>query len=200
MFGFPKGDIVIFDFEWTSWPGSMAFNFKRPHEHRELVQIGAVLTEAETGKVPIKKSFESMIVPRFNPRLSDYFVGLTGITQEKVDTEGVPFPHALSKFYKFCKGLTCWSVGKDDAVVLDENCKIWDINCPFFGPETFFDIRDRLIAQGILAEKYNSGNLTEIFGEPSVHPRHQGIADVLTVVDALRMLAEGKNIVPEAKK
>jgi len=199
MFNLPD-EVVIFDLEWTSWQYSMGFKFRRPGEHREIVQIGAVRTETKTGKFPLLEKFECMVMPSINPKLSKYFIELSGITQEQIDGKGEFFPEAIKKFWDFSGLYPCWSWEKDDAVVIGENCQIHDLPCPFFGPESFFDLRDIFWPLGIKAENYNSGNLTEIFGQKSKHRRHQGIDDTLTIIDALRMLAEGKKLTSQAKK
>ena len=41
-----KGKIVVFDLEYTAWEGSMGRCWSEDWEHREIVQIGAVLVDA----------------------------------------------------------------------------------------------------------------------------------------------------------
>mgnify|MGYP003746969009 FL=1 len=40
---FLENKAVIFDLELTSWPGINERNWSRPNEHREIIQIGAVI-------------------------------------------------------------------------------------------------------------------------------------------------------------
>ena len=54
---------------------------------REIVQIGAVRLNPETLKPAAE--FDMLITPRLNPILSDFFVQLTGITNEELAKRGV---------------------------------------------------------------------------------------------------------------
>ena len=82
MFGLPK-KVVIFDIECTTWEGAAARDWSGPGEHRELVQLGAVLVE--TDRFAEKAAFSMLAKPRINPVLSKYFINLTQITQEQVN-------------------------------------------------------------------------------------------------------------------
>ena len=79
---------VVFDLEFTAWPGSIQSQWSRPGEFREVVQIGAVRLSPRTLK-PVEE-FEMLIIPRLNPVLSDFFVQLTGITNEALTRRGCP--------------------------------------------------------------------------------------------------------------
>ena len=41
-------EVVVFDTEFTAWQGSMERGWSGPGEHKEIVQIGAVLLDART--------------------------------------------------------------------------------------------------------------------------------------------------------
>ena len=97
---FKEDKALIFDLEFTSWPGSNERNWSLPEEDREIIQIGAIKIEL-TGKMRELDSFQILVRPLKNPILSDYFVDLTGITQDKVEKNGVLFPVALSQFVNF---------------------------------------------------------------------------------------------------
>src|SRR3989338_11023344 len=112
MFGLPP-TIVVFDTEYTSWEGAQARKWSGPNEYREIVQIGAVRVDAST---PDFKEVDSLLIyvkPVKNPTLSQYFIDLTGITQETVDTRGVTLAEAVQKFYTWSAGYTCYSWGLD---------------------------------------------------------------------------------------
>jgi inhibitor of KinA sporulation pathway (predicted exonuclease) len=83
-FIFDEKTLVVFDLEWTAWPGSFERDWSGPGELREIIQFGAVKADvannlAETGH------FECFARPTVNPILSDYIIALTGITQPDVD-------------------------------------------------------------------------------------------------------------------
>ena len=106
-----KGKMVVFDLEYTAWDGSLANNWSRPGEHREIVQIGAVKLDATDGMVELD-SFECLVMPKNNPILSDYFIELTGITQDRVDSHGVSFSEMLSLFEAFVM-MSLWQFPMD---------------------------------------------------------------------------------------
>ncbi len=96
--GLPE-KIIIFDTEFTSWEGSMERDWDGENEFKELVQIGAVvfdtrtLQEVDTCNVYTK--------PARNPLLSEYFIHLTGITQEVLDTQGVDIEKGIMNFVEW---------------------------------------------------------------------------------------------------
>ena len=127
---FRADTITVFDTELTSWPGSVDHNWRRPGEHREIIQIGAVKVLPNEDFREIE-SFQTYVRPAVNPKLSDYLVNLTGITQEIVDSKGIPFPTALKAFLDFLgetPGEICCN-GVDDEV-LKENCILNGIPYP----------------------------------------------------------------------
>ena len=86
-----KGDdlaIIVMDLEWTAWEGSWQRHWSGPGEEMEIVQIGAVKL-ADTSGLEELDAFEILVRPRINPKLDGYFTDLTGITQDRLDREGV---------------------------------------------------------------------------------------------------------------
>jgi inhibitor of KinA sporulation pathway (predicted exonuclease) len=108
---------VLFDTEFTAWPGSMANRWLAPGEFREIVQIGAVKIDART-LTPVEE-LAILVRPRFNPMLSEYFVTLTGITDEAVKERGVDFRKAYDRFAAFVRDDTMAAFGRDDLVLID---------------------------------------------------------------------------------
>jgi len=104
--------IVIFDLEFTAWEGSVASRWSRPGEYTEVVQIGAVKLAADSLKE--LDSFEMLVKPRINPKLSDYLVALTGITNERLEAFGVDFITAYRAFLDFVGDGAIWAFARDD--------------------------------------------------------------------------------------
>ncbi len=187
MFGLPT-EIVVCDFEWTAWPGCLQHGWIPP-EYREIVQMGAAIVRADTSDFSELDTFVILVKPNRNPVLSDYFINLTGITQEEVDRNGVSFPEALQRFHRWCGSRSLYSFGKDDPVVLSENCELSDVKFPF-DLSKFFDIRETFSRFGIPAEDYSSGTILEAFGKRTIRPAHNALNDVLTIIDGLRELSK----------
>ena len=100
-------------------------------------------------------SFSTLVKPRKNPKLSDYFVQLTKITQQQVDAEGKPFELALQDFLAFAEGgvLPVWGYGKSDGAVMEETARVQDVE---------FN-RDAIFANGL-------NNIRPIFGRCGLEP------------------------------
>lgn len=188
----PSADaLVVWDTEFTAWPGSQERGWTAPGEHRELVQIGAVALDA-TADLKEIATFERIIQPKINPRLSDYFVDLTGITQERVDREGVPFPGALDGFAGFVNRWSggIGSFGRDD-IVLDENCALHGIALPV-ARHRFQDLRPALEA-AISQKGMMSSELPRFVGLPVPAQAHDALADARAIASVLRHYRREEN-------
>ena len=121
---------VIYDMEWTSWSGFAAHNWKQPGRYPEIIQIGAVRLDI-ADDFRETAAFQCFVRPKHNPQLSDYIINLTGITQEVIDHEGVPFPDALANFVGFVGDdiEALFSFGRDGAIV-QRNCDLMGIDFP----------------------------------------------------------------------
>jgi len=181
--------IIIFDTEYTAWPGSMKRNYNLPNEHRELVQIAALRLDTISWRV--LSVFSVYIKPAINPILSPYFIRLTGITQCTVDQHGLPFKQALRLFTKFVGDTSCYSFGFD-ARVLRKNCRLLSIPYPL-APRQCHDIRRYFISYGIPAKKYTSGTIVKAFGRTKSRQAHNALNDCRTIVDGLKLLNKMKS-------
>ena len=188
---FTEDKAVVFDLEFTSWPGSNERNWSLPNEDREIIQIGAVKIET-TGDMREVDSFQILVRPLKNPILSDYIVNLTEITQEKVEKEGVLFPLALSRFINFIgeHPIDILSNGGDEEVI-EENCQIHNI--PFlsiFKKSTDLKIYFSEVL-GISRKDCISGRLPSLCGLDSHEKQHDGLGDARSISQALRYLRMG---------
>ncbi|SVD30168.1 uncharacterized protein METZ01_LOCUS383022 [marine metagenome] len=188
---FTEDKAVVFDLEFTSWPGSNERNWSLPNEDREIIQIGAVKIET-TGDMREVDSFQILVRPLKNPILSDYIVNLTEITQEKVEKEGILFPLALSRFINFIgeHPIDILSNGGDEEVI-EENCQIHNI--PFlsiFKKSTDLKIYFSEVL-GISRKNCTSGMLPELFGLNNHEKQHDALGDARSISQALRYLRMG---------
>ena len=117
-----RSTAVVFALEFTAWEGSVAHNWSRADEKKEVVQIGAVKLDAQDLK--ILDSFEILLRPRFNSNLSEYFTQLTGVTNEKLSVRAVDFVSAYRSFLEFVGNARLWAFGRDDLVLI-ENLKLY---------------------------------------------------------------------------
>ena len=178
--------IVIFDTEFTTWEGAMERGWSGPNEHREIVQIGALL--AETENFTELDSFNVFVKPKINPKLSEFFIELTGIAQEMVDDKGIDFKDALEKFHRFARDYPLYSWGgTGDPAVIRENCEMNSIAFPF-EEARFFSSSAVFETRGVSTEGYTSGTIVKALGK-EVHQRgHNALNDVRTTLEGLKQL------------
>lgn len=177
--------IVIFDTEYTSWPGALERGWNGPGEHREIVQIGGVLLDRNGEEVA---AFAELVRPIVNPALSQYFVDLTGITNGDVEAHGAALADVLQQFVTFCSrsSIVC-SFGTDDEVI-QENCALIGLKNPM-ADTTVGDIRSCLCEiAGVRTDATDCSRLPLAFGLPQQSQRHDALADARAVASVLRHL------------
>jgi len=166
---------VVMDTEYTTWPGAQERRWKGPGERREILQIAAIKIAAEGREL---ERFLRYVKPVFNPILSEFTVELTGITQEKVDSDGMPFMAALAEYNEFVGGLDCWCYGRDDAI-LKENADWFGAD---FHARLYFDARSLVAAAGHDPADWSSGSVHQLVGAPRPGAReHDALDDCMSL-------------------
>lgn len=153
-------------------------------EFKEIVQIGAIRVEtenfAELGNLSL------YVKPVKNPILSEYFMRLTGITQEEVDGSGIGFPEALRKFSEFAGESKLYSWGGDHEV-LRENADMQGIGFPFMAGK-LFDIREIFRKNGVETRGYMSSTIPRAFDTEPPPLGHNALNDARSIAYGLRLL------------
>lgn len=180
--------VVLLDLEYTAWEGSLARKWSEPDEHMEIVQIGAIRLDRST--LVEQSSFEVLVRPRVNPVLSDYFVSLTGITNEQLAACGVDFEAAYDLFKAFRGKDEIYAFGHDDHV-WQENIDLYGLDRRAFGFEVK-DIRDWFDTVGANVRAVTSGEVAGHFGAAFDGLAHQAVSDVRSVAAGIRhLVAQG---------
>jgi inhibitor of KinA sporulation pathway (predicted exonuclease) len=182
--------MVIFDLEYTSWVGAQERGWTGPGEFREIVQIGAVRVDPVT--LAVDGEFEALVKPVRNPRLSEFFQQLTGISQDAVTERGVDFADALDGFLKFCDGGYALSYG-NDMVILGENLILqYPPERRTAGPlPPFVNIRPYLNRVLPLTVPLAAGSLAGALGRPGpIESNHDALEDCHSILETLRYLRE----------
>lgn len=166
---------IIMDTEYTTWPGARERRWKGQNERREIIQIAALKFDDQGREV---SRFLRYVKPVFNPILSELTIELTGITQEKVEAEGVPFLQALAEYVEFAEGLDAWCYGRDDAILRE--------NAEWFGEDyvarLYFDARSLVAAAGHDPADWSSGSVHQLVGAPRPGEReHDALDDCLSL-------------------
>jgi len=174
---------VVFDLEFTAWESSMANQWLRPGEFKEIVQIGAVKVDSAfaTGEL-----LDVLVRPRLNPVLSPYLEQLTGITNEELRSRGVDFADAYRAFTDFAGGLPIIAYGRDDLVFVD-NLRLYGIkNAPPLPP--YINIVPWMGEQGVDVRGLHSCDVGPMAGVPFSGHKHNGLDDARSVAAGIRML------------
>jgi inhibitor of KinA sporulation pathway (predicted exonuclease) len=130
------GLMGILDLEFTAWDGSLSRQWSAAWEWREIVQIGLLLVDAKNGFTAVDET-ELLIKPNRNPDLSDYFVALTGITQDRVDRDGRPFAESLAALAPLVETADRIVFNGKDGEILRENCEMNQVAFPWDGGRWF---------------------------------------------------------------
>lgn len=176
------GPLVVLDLEWTAWEGSTQRGWSGPGELREIVQAGAVRLNAGFRE---QAALEILIRPRSNPLLSEYFTTLTGITQARVDAEGVDVAQGLADLQSFIgdAAIVC-SNGRDREVV-EENCRLFGL--PSLSFARWLDVRP-LLCETSGDPTQVSGAVAQLFGLEPAGSAHHALSDARNVAAVLGLL------------
>ena len=181
----PK-EFVLFDLEYSAWEGSQERNWSGPGEHREIIQIGAIrVVASDLSEID---SFLEYVRPEKNPKLSEYIIQLTGISQTNIETRGIPFSDALRRFEKFIGNSQAYSWGRD-VDVLNENCELLGATTSLH-PEQFIDLHTSLapilLAENVDIAVYSSGTLIQAFSDAPSLRAHDALNDTRNLLRVLR--------------
>lgn len=175
---------VIYDTEYTAWQGSIARNWQGPGEHREIVEIGAICIDsrslAELG------AFSVLVRPQKNPILSDYFVGLTGITNDLLASAATGFAEALARFDRFVGVHSIYAYGRDDHAMA-ETASLQKVA---FNPARWHtnNLRDWFAKAGLDIARLHSSDLAAACGASNMARAHRALDDARAIAVAIRAL------------
>lgn len=190
---------VVFDLEFTSWPGSLDQDWALPGQFREIVQIGALRIDEDCRVV---EEYEALVRPVFNPQLSPYVIELTGIDQSAVDRDGLAPADALGEFLGFCQAQTVLSYG-NDMVVLGENVG-WarsrgeTMTNGILDP-SFLNVRPWLNACAPTTSSANVGRLWDVLDlpKPAAGGEHSALFDCYSFVAAIKHICAAGASLPQ---
>lgn len=162
---------VIIDTEYTTWPGALESGWAEPWQHREIVQIGAILVDADFREI---SALDLMVRPIINRYVSKLFTEITGIHQSQVDT-GVRFQEALRIVRQFGADWSVIVMNADEAV-FRENCHINGLEYPYGA--SWHRLRPFLESRGVDLTARSSGDLHLLTDTPLIGHTHNALHDV----------------------
>ena len=89
---------IIFDLEWNQGP-------EEEQSVGEIVEIGAVKLDDRFETVDELRLY---VKPFLYPKLHNRIAALTGIRQQDLQTQGLPFPEAYARFADWCGEECVW--------------------------------------------------------------------------------------------
>lgn len=186
MTNYPQKAATIFDLEFTAWEGSLKRRWLGPGEFTELVQIGAVKLDPVTFE-PLGE-FEILVKPRLNAVLSDYLVGLTGITNEEMAARGVDFLDAYRRFVDFVHGGRMIAFGRDD-LIFEGNMRLYGIKDAPPMP-AYTNVIPWLVKQGFDLYGKHACDVGPLAGVAFEGHLHNALDDARSVAAGIKALVE----------
>lgn len=194
---------IVFDCEFLTGEGSPARFWCGPYDPDPVIaQIGLVRIGL-SDDFPILDTSRSYVIPRdrhgMRVALDPFFIGLTGITEQDIEREGVSLKTALEDAKSFAAGATLWSWGKDEFNMVAISCYVEGIAPPI--PVTQFGNACALLLEAGMPyddiKKTRSNRLADYYGLE--HPPlrgHDALDDALSVVYVLQHLLRRKSLKP----
>ena len=198
---------IIFDTEFTSWEGCLK-NGWQGNQKKEIVQIAALKVSDD---LTIIDKFNQFCRPEINPVLSDYFIKLTGITNEIITQNGLPFAKVFANFKKFVGKDVCFShswgtvlTDKADGNIIDENIELYHLSTvndlAYYNIAAIFkqvyqknNINITSQSSGQIAKLLNTENQLKCYGVDE----HYALYDVYSILAGLKFLQ--KDVLPLIK-
>lgn len=183
-------ELVFFDLEVTSWPGTFERGWSGLSEHREVIEFAAIRLHNDPALEPIK-AWAHFVRPLHNPKLSDYITNLTGISQRNIDEAGLSFPDALASFERFVGPTAIVMSHGGDGNILRENAALHGISLGL-EVERFLDIHPALITAsgevaGTAISDYALNKTGPALDDPAL-AAHRGLGDVTRLIEAVKQM------------
>ena len=172
-------DIInVVDIESTCWSKD------KPHLNiSEIIEIGISELEVASGEI---LSSESIYVYPKNSEVSEFCYNLTGISQEKLNSEAINFDSAcylLQQQYK-SKQRVWASYGYYDLSMFDEQCYRENINYPFGGKH--INVKTLFALKYKLKKEVGMADALKILKFPLEGKHHSGKDDSYNISKILR--------------
>lgn len=167
---------IVLDMEWNQpWPGSPSSKKVLPVQIRgEIIQIGAVRVSEDQ---QVQDEFQVMIRPKYYRHLNRRVSKLTGIKENRLRDEGVPFPEAIEAFKAWCgEDIIFLTWGFDDIGILRENLQLFGLETHWtqrwYNAQMIFNAQ----TDGSTSQKALKTAM-EIFGIEATRPAHDALGD-----------------------
>ena len=176
-----KPYFAVIDFDATGWE-------EENRADQEVIEVGCVTVDRATTE--ILDEFRTFIRPVRYPELSEFCIGLTGITQRDVDTAPT-FPYALGMLVDWLGdplACTFCSWGEFDRYILRSACRYHRVPYPF--DDEYIDLKPLFVEQ-FSGRPVPMQKALDILGIPHTGRLHRALDDARHIALILQnMLAE----------
>lgn len=169
---------LVIDFEATCCDKGTV-----PREQMEIIEIGAVMVEADNYQVV--NEFQSFVRPVRHPKLTAFCTDLTSIHQQDVDNAPV-FQDAITSFktwlYQYSNFVFC-SWGDYDVKQLRQDCDFHKVPYPISAPH--LNVKRLMAERQQLSKKPGLGEAVRLAGLEFSGTHHRGIDDARNIARLL---------------
>ncbi|WP_029407160.1 exonuclease domain-containing protein [Thiomicrorhabdus sp. Milos-T2] len=178
--------IIIYDTEFTAWPGSSQRGWSEDWEFKEIIQFSAHLISITQNKINTTKILNLYIKPRINTQLSHYITELTNIKQQDIDT-GINSEQLFEKLKSFSKdgSIPFFSWG-NDLHVLKETAHLNQLDINWLKS---YDLRP-IFQDFNLSKNISSGVLYQHFNLNLNLHEHNAEHDTISLVESLKHIQQ----------
>lgn len=174
------------DLECTCWPDGKLPDGRDQRNLMEMIEIGIVQLDTKTLEIEKKESYLIIPVEIGLSGITDYCTKLTGITQQKIVSEGLALDYAIARMMsEFKTAKYEWmSWGDFDRVQVENECKRKGLQYPFSKTHTNFKYWFSLLTNQNVQR--NVENALKILGLEFEGSPHCGVDDAYNVARMYR--------------
>jgi inhibitor of KinA sporulation pathway (predicted exonuclease) len=167
---------LIVDLEATCCDRNGANPEEIPRQEMETIEIGALLLDAK--RLSTVSEFNTFIRPMRHPKLTDFCIQLTTISQTEVD-QAPRYPEAIAEFQEwlapYSNYLFC-SWGDYDKTQLQQDSAYHHLDFPLAAPH--LNIKKQFTQAQQLPKRYGMDGALQLAGLTLIGTHHRGIDDV----------------------
>ncbi|HBS50790.1 MAG TPA: exonuclease [Rhodobacteraceae bacterium] len=194
--------ITVCDAEFLTAPGAPQRFWCGPHGPDPLtVQIGAVRLSLDPPfALPRPEGWLVRPIDRDGRRvpLDPLVTRLTGLTEARIDSEGLPLTEALAALDRYSEGSVLYAWGKDELLTFAAALFVQEAPCPI--PARRFRSAVPLLPRAgepaEVVETLRSHTICAHFGLPEQGPAHDASGDALSVASVLQHLLRAGRLAP----
>lgn len=164
-----------------------------PRDQMEIIEIGAVLVGMED--LEVLDTFQTLVLPVRHQELTPFCTELTGITQNMVEDDGVPFADAMAALKQWMRlgerHAVFGSWGDYDRKQFDQDCRFHRITYPM---PHHINLKKRFsIKQGLRKRLGMAGALKKC-GLPLEGNHHRALDDAKNISKLLPWIVGGAKL------